>query len=40
VPAEALVDVARDALRFEHLDAGSLLETRVLEAAFSAEATP
>jgi glutamate formiminotransferase len=30
-PAEALVDVARQALNFEKLDAGAVLETRLLE---------
>jgi len=33
LPAEALVDVARAALRFEQLEATSVLEARVLEAA-------
>jgi glutamate formiminotransferase len=32
-PAEALVDVVRDALRFGRLDADALLETRLLEQA-------
>jgi glutamate formiminotransferase len=32
-PAEALVDVARDALRFGRLDAEAVLETRLLEQA-------
>ena len=34
-PAEAIVDVARDALRFQHLAAESVLETRLLEATFA-----
>jgi glutamate formiminotransferase len=36
-PAEALVDVAREALRFETLDASAVLETRVLERALLRE---
>ena len=32
-PAEALVDVARQSLRFGRLDADAILETRLLEQA-------
>jgi glutamate formiminotransferase len=35
-PAEAVVDVARDALRFARLDAEAVLETRLLEQALGA----
>jgi glutamate formiminotransferase len=38
VPSGAIVDVARDALRFEHLAASSVLETRLLEATFASGA--
>jgi glutamate formiminotransferase len=34
-PAEALVDVARQALHFSHLDADAVLETRLLQYALS-----
>ena len=34
-PAEALVDVARQCLRFGHLDASSVLETRLLDLALA-----
>jgi glutamate formiminotransferase len=34
-PAEALVDVARQALKFGHLDADAILETRLLKNALS-----
>jgi glutamate formiminotransferase len=34
-PAEAVVDVARQALRFGHLDADAVLETRLLERALA-----
>jgi glutamate formiminotransferase len=37
LPAEALVDVARGALRFQHIAATSVIETRVLEAALGAD---
>jgi glutamate formiminotransferase len=36
LPAEAIVDVARAALRFERLDASAVLETRLLEATLAA----
>jgi glutamate formiminotransferase len=34
-PSEALVDVAREALRFRQLDAEAVLETRLLEQALA-----
>jgi glutamate formiminotransferase len=33
LPADALVDVARQALQFGHIDAEAVLETRLLERA-------
>jgi glutamate formiminotransferase len=40
LPAEALVQLARSALRFAHLDAAAVLETRLLEHALGAPDAP
>jgi glutamate formiminotransferase len=40
IPADAVVSVARDALRFERFESSAVLETRLLEAALSAEPSP
>jgi glutamate formiminotransferase len=37
LPAEAVVDAARDLLRFERLDAAAVLETRLLEHALASD---